>query len=189
MKRIIFLDRDGTLNRDDDYAHKVEDYELLSGVKDGLKRLQNAGYDFIILTSQSGIGRGMYTEADYSNFNSILINDLKDGGINILSTYFCPHHVEYGLGKYKVDCVCRKPKPGLLMQAEKDYGPFDYKSSWSIGDSARDIQMAKNVSSDINGIIIPKNYGTKSVKPLDHSTKVDFMAKNFLEAVEIILNN
>jgi len=189
MKKAIFLDRDGTLNRDEGYTYKIQDYELLPRVKDGLKKLQEAGYSLYILTSQSGIGRSMYDEPDYNKFMNHLLEDLRSESIEIAATYFCPHHPEKAKGDYKIDCECRKPKSGLLKNCEEDHGPFDYRQSWAIGDGLRDIEMAKNIDSAIRGILLPKNFETKSEKAIkdEDRKKVDFVASNFFEAVEIIL--
>ena len=189
MKKIVFLDRDGTINRDKGYTYKIEEYELLPGVKKGLENLIDKKFHIVILTSQSGIGRGMYSEEDYKKFAEHLIADLKNSGIKILGMYYCPHHPEEGIGEYKKDCHCRKPKPGLILEAEKDQGPFDYSNSWAIGDTVRDLEMAKNTHSDIKTILLPKNYGTTDNKPIEKSDFPDFKAENFEKAVKVILEN
>lgn len=187
MKKIVFLDRDGTLNLDKGYTYKLKDYKLLEGVKKGLKKLVENGFDLIVLTSQSGIGRGMYNEEDYKKFTDHFVNDLKSDGVEVLGIYHCPHHSEYGRGKYKIDCDCRKPKPGLMCCAAGVNGPFDYENSWAVGDSVRDLEMAKNFHIQIKTILIPKNYGTKFVEPVEQSNFSDYQVDNFQEAVNIIL--
>lgn len=189
MKKIVFLDRDGVLNYDSGYVYEVKNYLLLDGIKQGLRRLKFNDFNFIILTSQSGIGRNLYKESDYQKFMDYLIEDLKTAGIAILGTYYCPHHAEYGVSEYKKDCDCRKPKPGLILQAERVLGPFDYKSSWAIGDKARDLEMAKNASSDIRTILLPKNFGTIDEEPFVICRAADFKADDFIQAVNIILNS
>lgn len=188
-KKVIFLDRDGTLNLDKGYTYKVEDYLLLDGVKAGLKRLVDAGFGLIILTSQSGIGRGMYTESQYREFMEHLQADLASAGVTVLGAFHCSHHAEHGQGEYKIDCDCRKPKPGLMRQAEKVLGPFDYEQSWAIGDSVRDLEMAKNAHPKIKTILLPKNFATEHKKPLEESDYPDYSVNNFLEAVAIIQTN
>lgn len=188
MKKVIFLDRDGTLNHDRGYTHKVEDYKLLEGVKEGLKRLADAGFSFVILTSQSGIGRGMYDESAYKKYVDHLLDDLKASNVHVAGVYHCPHHAEQGIGGYKVDCDCRKPKPGLLNKAEEELGPFDYKNSWSIGDAVRDLEASKAKHAGIRTILLPKNFGTEDEKKIEESDFPDYKAKNFLEAVDIILS-
>ena len=119
MKKVIFLDRDGTINVEKSYLHKWEDFEFEKNAIEGLKELKDLGYEFIVVTNQSGIGRGYYTEEDLINLNNEMTKKLKEFGINILECFYCPHHPEKGIGKYKVDCSCRKPKPGMLLEGIK----------------------------------------------------------------------
>ncbi|MFW9970234.1 MAG: D-glycero-alpha-D-manno-heptose-1,7-bisphosphate 7-phosphatase [Candidatus Odinarchaeota archaeon] len=105
-KKAIILDRDGVLIEDKNYAYKLEDFELLDGVIEGLRLLQN-NFLFFIVTNQSGIGRGYYTIQDFQNFNNHLIKILKKNKIEILKTYFCPHLRED-------NCECRKPKTKFI---------------------------------------------------------------------------
>ncbi len=192
MKRAIFLDRDGVINKDRGYTFKIFDYELLPGVKQGLQKLQKAGFGLYVLTNQSGIGRGFYTENDYYKFTNYLLSDLNSAGIKIAGCYFCPHHPTNGQGEYKKDCHCRKPKSGLLLQAEKKDGPFDYRKSWVIGDSIRDIETVKNIHPEARGILLPKNYDTNdelSIEAKEKNNKsVNYFVENFLQAVDFILS-
>lgn len=91
MNKAIFLDRDGTINVDKKYLHKIEDFEFLPGVLDGMKMLQNAGYLLIVITNQSGIGRGYYSEKDFEILNSWMLGELESKGIHIARVYYCPH--------------------------------------------------------------------------------------------------
>jgi len=184
MKKVVFLDRDGVLNEDTHYPHELSDYHRLPGVVEGLLALQEAGYVLVILTSQSGIGRGMYTEAQYQKFATHQLRDLAEGGVNITGVFFCPHHLEEGVGEYRIDCECRKPKPGLVKQAAAALGPFDYSSSWIIGDRGRDIEMAQNADARIRGVLVPKNVLDK----FDDSDTRTHRAESFLEAVNYILS-
>ena len=113
MSRFVFLDRDGTLVRDLGYTHRVEDYELLPGVVTGLCRLLGSGYRLAVITNQSGIGRGYYSEAQYAAFQAHLVSDLAGQGITIEASYVCPHHPDDG-------CECRKPRPALLHRARDE---------------------------------------------------------------------
>lgn len=135
MKRFVFLDRDGTLVRDEGYTHRIEDYELLPGVVDGLRRLREAGFELAIVTNQSGIGRGYYDEATYQAFREHLERDLAAHGIPIARTYHCPHAPDDG-------CACRKPEPGMLLRARDELGA-DLAASWVVGDRPHDVEMAE----------------------------------------------
>lgn len=171
--KAIFLDRDGTINVDKGYTHKIEDLKFIPSFIEGLRKLAKSGYKFIILTNQSGIGRGYYKEEDYFAFRDEMHKRLKEQGILITAEYFCPHLSEN-------NCNCRKPKSGMLEQAAKDFN-LDLKQCWAIGDSSRDIQAGKNV-------------GCKTVQVMTGEEKTptlsaDFVARNMIEAADYILNN
>ncbi len=134
MSRFIFLDRDGTLVRDPGYVHRLEDYELLAGVVDGLRKLTRAGYRLAIVTNQSGIGRGYYDVGAFERFQSHLVGDLASAGLRVEQSYHCPHRPDEG-------CVCRKPAPGLLERARDELGA-DLPRSWVIGDAEADVELA-----------------------------------------------
>ncbi|UCE86195.1 MAG: HAD family hydrolase [Deltaproteobacteria bacterium] len=148
MSRFVFLDRDGTLVRDAGYTHRVEDCELLPGVVDGLRRLAQAGYRLAIVTNQSGIGRGYFRSADFEAFQRRLLQDLARAGISIEATYHCPHRPDAG-------CDCRTPEPGLLFRARDELGA-DLARSWVIGDSERDIELARRAGC-AGAVRVPKN--------------------------------
>lgn len=154
-KKAVFLDRDGTINIEKNYLFKIEDFEYLPGVKQGLKILQDAGFLLIIVTNQSGIARGYYTEDDYKILNSWMIDDLKESGINIVATYFCPHHPEAKIEQYRKTCNCRKPGKELFYEAAKEYN-IDIASSYVIGDKHRDLTLCKDEDLDtrVHGYLI-----------------------------------
>ncbi len=135
VSRYVFLDRDGTLVQDAGYTHRVDDYVRLPGVVVGLSRLAAAGFRFAIVTNQSGIGRGYYDESAFHAFQRHLVADLGACDIRIDATYFCPHRPDQG-------CPCRKPEPGLILQAcrELDAAPA---ASWLIGDAPSDVEAAR----------------------------------------------
>ena len=120
----VFLDRDGTINMDKDFVCRIEDFEFLPGAIEGLKLLQDAGYLLIIITNQSGIARGYYTEADFHKLNDWMLTELQEHyGVKIDAVYYCPHLpstdelVAPELKKYRVSCTCRKPQIGLFEKA------------------------------------------------------------------------
>src|SRR3989344_2368559 len=119
--RAVLIDRDGTINVDTGYTYKVEDLRFENNALKALRLLQTPDYLLIIVTGQSGIGRGIYAEQDYRRFMEAMYAQFRLEGINIDGEYFCPHHPKAGIGKYKVDCECRKPKTGMLEQAARDF--------------------------------------------------------------------
>ena len=154
--KAIILDRDGTLIEDKNYAYKIEDFELLPGVIEGLKLLQNK-FLFFIVTNQSGIGRGYYTIQDFQNFNNHLINVLKTHKIEILKTYFCPHLREE-------NCECRKPKTKFIDEIIKEFN-VDINKSWMMGDHPSDVQFGINAS--CRTIFLTTGHGDKHLDELE----------------------
>lgn len=149
--RFVFLDRDGTLVHDGGYVHRVEDYRLLPGVVEALQELRDAGFRFAIVTNQSGIGRGLYTEADFARFQRRLLDDLEAGGIVIEATFMCPHLPD-------AQCACRKPSPASLLEA-RDRFAIDLAASWVIGDHAVDVRLAANAG--CGGILLLTGHGAE----------------------------
>lgn len=154
MNKAIFLDRDGTINAEKNYLYRIEDFDFLPGVIDGLKLLQDNGYLLIIITNQSGIGRGYYTEEDFNILNDWMISTLKSKGVNISKVYYCPHLIDAKIDKYRIDCDCRKPKLGLYKNAINDFD-IDISLSYAIGDKIRDCAICE--TSDCKGFLIGNN--------------------------------
>lgn len=142
--KVIFLDRDGTINVDYEYVHDKNKLEFIDGSIEGLKKMQEMGFKLIIITNQSGIGRGYFTLEEYYNFNSYFLEELKSYGINIEKVYFCPHI-------HEDNCECRKPKIGMFKKAIDDYN-VDIEKSFAIGDKERDLCICKQ--SSVSGIIV-----------------------------------
>lgn len=147
--RFVFLDRDGTLVREVEYGHRLEDYEMLPGVPESLRRLASAGFQLAIVTNQSGIGRGYFTRADFERFQARLLSDLDAAGVRIAATYLCPHHPDDA-------CTCRKPRPGLLYRARDELGA-DLAVSWVIGDHVKDMELAR--AAGCRGILVRTGHG------------------------------
>jgi len=135
QNRVVFLDRDGVINEDNGYVYKIEDFIFKDGVFDSLKRLQDLGYKLIVVTNQSGIGRGYYSEEEFLKLTSFMKDEFKKNGIKIDKVYYCPH-------KPEDNCECRKPKNKMFKDAIKEFD-IDPKLSWMIGDKPSDIEAAK----------------------------------------------
>ena len=178
-RKALVLDRDGTLVEDTMYPHRIEDFKLLPGVIKGLKKLSKQ-FIFIIITNQSGIGRGIHTEEDMHNFNKKLVEELKKSNIEIKKVYFCPHTPEQL-------CECRKPSDKYIKDAEKEFN-IDLKNSWAVGDHPHDVEMGIKASCKTVYLLTGHGKGhkdglkAKSIKP-------DFIAGDFLEAAEFIMKN
>lgn len=149
--KAVFLDRDGTINIDKKYVYKIEDFEFIDGVIDALRELQNNGYILIIITNQSGIAHGYYTEEDYNILNAWMTHVLNKRGVKLGATYFCPHHKDGIIQRYRIKCNCRKPQVGLFEQAIKDFD-IDISKSYAVGDRMRDVEVCKRYG--IKGIVV-----------------------------------
>lgn len=141
MNKAIFLDRDGTLNPDPGYISNPDDFNLFEGVAEALARFQKAGYLLILITNQSGIARGLISKEQLEAIHERLQTQLARGGARLDAIYHCPHHPDFPPVNGESDCNCRKPKPGMILQAIKDHG-VDPSESFMIGDRSSDIKIA-----------------------------------------------
>lgn len=148
------MDRDGTINVEKYYLYKTVDFEFLPGVIEGLKLLQGAGYHLIIITNQSGIGRGYYLEEDFIALNDWMIKELEKDGIYISKTYYCPHLPDAKIEKYRKCCTCRKPALGMYDQAIREFN-IDLSQSYAIGDKIRDCSICEGTK--CRGYLIADN--------------------------------
>lgn len=142
MRKVLFLDRDGVINKDVSYLYKIADLQWVDGAKEALKLAHDSGYELIVVTNQSGVARGYYKETDVQILHDYMGNELFKAGAPILHFYYCPHHKDGTVERYAVDCNCRKPKPGMILQAIKDFD-VDVEHSFLIGDSQRDVDSAE----------------------------------------------
>jgi D-glycero-D-manno-heptose 1,7-bisphosphate phosphatase len=145
--KTIFLDRDGVVNKDVNYAYKIVDFEFIDGIFEVCIYFQNLGYKIIIVTNQSGISRGYYSENDFQTITSWMLAQFKKNNINILDIFHCPHSPDSG-------CNCRKPKPGMLLNARNKHN-IDMHDSWIIGDKEADI--IAGIGSGITNTILIKS--------------------------------
>ncbi|WP_374674239.1 D-glycero-beta-D-manno-heptose 1,7-bisphosphate 7-phosphatase [Ideonella sp.] len=141
-RRAAFLDRDGVINRDTGYLHRWEDFEFLPGVLPALQRLQAAGWALVVVTNQSGIARGYYTEADYQALTGHMRQAMADAGAPPLAVYHCPHHPRGQVEALARECDCRKPQPGMLRRAAAEHG-LSLADSFMVGDKLADVQAAR----------------------------------------------
>lgn len=141
MKKCLFLDRDGVINEDRGYVHKVEDFVFKAGIFELCKDYISKGFIIIVVTNQSGIGRGYYTEEDFHVLTDWMKQQFLNEGITLTDVFYCPYHPD-GLGKYKEDSFNRKPNPGMILEAAEKYN-IDLKSSVLIGDRETDMEAGK----------------------------------------------
>lgn len=158
MQKVVFLDRDGTINEEVNYLHRPEDLRVLAGVPEALRLLKDHGYRLVIVTNQAGVARGYYTEAEVEKLHNCLNQVLRKQGGEIDRFYYCPHHPGYGIGAYKKQCHCRKPGTGMFEMAEQ-VEPVDKTQSWMIGDKLIDIQAGKSYG--VKTALVGTGYGTQ----------------------------
>lgn len=149
----VFLDRDGTLNIDKGYVHRIEDWEWIPGAIGAIAGFKKAGFLVIVVSNQAGIARGYYHEQDVFNLNVLINRELKEHGTVIDKFYHCPHHPEFGLVRA---CACRKPLPGMIEKAAQDFD-IDLGRSWLVGDKASDVQAG--LAAGVKAILVQTGYG------------------------------
>ncbi|HQT01250.1 MAG: hypothetical protein B7Y26_03735 [Hydrogenophilales bacterium 16-64-46] len=142
MRRALFLDRDGIVNVDRHYVYRPEDFEFVEGIFDLCRDMQALGYAPVVVTNQAGIGRGYYSEADFHRLTDWMLARFGDAGVRVEGVYFCPYHPEHGVGAYRQESACRKPNPGMLLQARDELG-VNLADSLLIGDKESDIEAAQ----------------------------------------------
>lgn len=155
--KAVFLDRDGTINIEKNYLYEIDKFEFLPGVLEGLKRLKEAGYDLIIITNQSGIARGYYTEEQYQKLEDWMLGQLKEARAEITAVYHCPHLPDAQVMEYRKDCDCRKPKLGMFYQAIEKY-QIDVSKSFAIGDKMRDLELCRQTDAKGFQVYSEKDY-------------------------------
>jgi D-glycero-D-manno-heptose 1,7-bisphosphate phosphatase len=177
----VFVDRDGTICFDKHYLADPGGLELIPTVVEGLKKLTRAGVPIVIVTNQSGVARGYFTEETLKKIHKRLIEILEEQGVRILDIFYCPHMPDAG-------CDCRKPAPGLLMQASKAR-KIDLRKSYVIGDRMMDVEMAHKVGA--KGILVPElgdQYGIED-EIRESKEKADCRCDTFSDAVEWVLSD
>jgi D-glycero-D-manno-heptose 1,7-bisphosphate phosphatase len=140
-RKVLFLDRDGVINVDHGYVHTAAQTQWVPGIFELCAAARDAGYAPIVVTNQAGIARGYYTEAQFVAYTRWVHGQFAQRGVPLLATYYCPHHPQAGIGAYRVACDCRKPGPGMLLAAAKDFG-LRLGECVLIGDMPSDLQAA-----------------------------------------------
>lgn len=138
----VFIDRDGVINVDSGYISKVDEFEFIDGIFKACLALKDMGYLLVLVTNQSGIARGYFSEDDFIVLTEWMDWNFSDAGVEFDGIYYCPHHPEHGDETYKKECDCRKPKPGMLFSAREDLD-IDMSKSVMIGDKADDMRAAE----------------------------------------------
>lgn len=187
MNKAVFLDRDGTINSEVGYLSRTGQIQILEGVTGALQLFKEHGFLNIIITNQSGIARGYFTEEQLSEIHIEFMNLLRiDGKPLIDGIYYSPYHADGTVQEYKKDSSCRKPGTGMIEEAVKKHG-IDLNKSFLIGDSMADMQCAENAG--IRKILVLTGYGKKTAEECAKTgIEPDFTAENIEKAAHYILS-
>ena len=180
MRRAVFLDRDGTINVEKEYLYRIVDFEFLSGAADAVRLLNEAGFLVVVVTNQSGVARGYYTEEDVENLHRHIDRELEKTGARVDAWLYCPHHPD-GRSSYGLPCNCRKPLPGMLKEAAQRYD-IDLKTSIMIGDKLADVSAGQGAG--CRTVLVRTGYGADQECHLSDATTV---FDNLLEAVKSLV--
>ena len=177
-KPAVFIDRDGTINVEKNYLHRYEDWEWTPGAINAIKVLNDAGFLVIVVTNQAGVARGMYGEDDILRLHEQVDRELASHGAHVDGYYYCPHHPDHGETR---ECECRKPEPGMLLEAQRDHD-IDMNSSYMIGDKLSDVEAG--MAAHVKSILVTTGYGAEAAAKLPPDAHT---AANLSEAVQMIL--
>ena len=186
MEKVIFLDRDGTLNEEVNYLYRREELILFDGVPEALKLFKEHGYRLVVVTNQAGVARGYYGEEDVVKLHRYMNDLLRPRGAEIDAFYYCPHHPEHGIGGYAIFCHCRKPETGLFEMAERRFA-VDKARSWMIGDKMSDILAGKNYG--VHTALVGTGYGAEVNREQEKKGEIpyDIYGATLLEAARKII--
>lgn len=142
LQPAVFLDRDGVINEDTGYVHNVKQFNFINGVFEACRIFNASGYKIIVITNQAGIARGFYSEKKFKHLTKWMLSKFNDNGVEVEDVYYCPHHPVYGRGEYLRKCKCRKPSPGLILDAARKHF-LDLNRSILVGDKVSDIDAGR----------------------------------------------
>jgi len=180
----IFLDRDGTITREVDYLRAVKDLRLLPGAASAVRTLNEAGFAVVVVTNQSGIARGLLTEKQFHEIHAALVQRLARHRARLDGMYYCPHHPQATVARYRQECECRKPAPGLLRQAARELD-LDLTHSYAIGDRARDLAPGRAVG--CRTVLVRSGYGAEQEANWGETWRPDQVTKDLRAAAEWVL--
>lgn len=169
MRQAVFLDRDGTINEERDYLFRCEEFRFIPGVPQAIKKLNDAGLLVVVVTNQSGVARGYYSESDVERLHHFIQQQLATIGAHIDAFYYCPHHPTKGQGVYKRACCCRKGEPGMLLQAAQEHD-IDLARSYIVGDKLADVEAG--LAAGCTPLLVLTGYGAKQRHQMPEQTAI-----------------
>lgn len=176
----VFLDRDGVINVDVGYLYRPEDFRFIKGSAEALRIIRQKGWKLVVVTNQSGIARGMYTEQQYLLLDKYMRDRLSEMGVPLDGSYYCPHHPDFGSEKYRKVCSCRKPNPGMLLEAARDLD-IDLARSYMVGDRKSDLLAGRNAG-------VEKTVLVRTGEPVteEAASEADYVLNNLRELADLI---
>ncbi len=186
LRPAVFVDRDGTLNREVNYLTRPDELRLLPGAADAIARLRQAGYAVVVVTNQSAVARGLITEDDLESIHNELRRQLGCDRVELDGVYYCPHHPEHGAASYRMDCNCRKPRPGLLLRAASDLN-LDLKRSVMVGDKLIDLQAGWNAGCRAALVLTGHGEGTRTNADAEILRRIDCIAHDLSRVADWLL--
>lgn len=181
----VFLDRDGTINEDVGYISDPDDFQLIPGSAEAIARLNGEGFVVIVVTNQSGVARGYFTEDDVLTINNKMVGELEKVGAYVDGVYYCPHHPDFGDEGYRLDCECRKPGTGMVKKAAREFN-IDVKRSFVVGDHRGDLELGRNAGAKT--IMVLTGHGREERKKMEgDGIAPDHIADDLSSAVGYIL--
>jgi len=190
-KGAIFLDRDGTINEEMGYINHQIRFIVFPYVAESIRIFNTLGLKVIIVTNQSGIARGYFSESLVKELHESLLEKMMKENAKIDAIYYCPHHPKEGQEMYKIDCDCRKPKPGMILKAVKEH-EIDLRSSFMVGDRYKDVLFAKNLNIKSGLVLTGYGRGEYEYDKDKWKYKPDFIGENLIDVarqIELTVNN
>jgi D-glycero-D-manno-heptose 1,7-bisphosphate phosphatase len=186
IRRAVFIDRDGTISEEVGYVNHVSRYRVFPFAAEAVRALNEAGWLAVLVTNQAGVARGYFAEEMIGRVHDVLTAELERGGARLDAIYYCPHHPTVGEPPYRLDCDCRKPRPGLIRRAAHELR-LDLARCWMVGDRYSDTELARNAG--VRSAFVLTGYGRGE---LEHQAQAwphrpDLVAENLLEAVREIV--
>jgi D-glycero-D-manno-heptose 1,7-bisphosphate phosphatase len=161
--RAVFLDRDGTINVEREYLHRVEDFAFIEGAGEAIRRLRAAGFLVIVVTNQSGVARGYFGLKEVETLHQHLQAELARLGTQVDAFYCCPHHPREGVGEFRRECDCRKGRPGMLLRAAREHA-IDLDRSYMVGDKVADVEAGR--AAGCQSLLVLTGHGAREVEEL-----------------------
>jgi D-glycero-D-manno-heptose 1,7-bisphosphate phosphatase len=186
MNRAVFLDRDGTLNEEVGYVNHASRFQVFPWAAEAVRLINQAGYKVIVLTNQSGVARGLFSDSLVHEVHYKLETELNKQGARLDAIYYCPHHPSGRVAPYCVECDCRKPRPGMVERAQREFD-LDLGRCYFVGDRYLDVSLAHTVGA--RGILVLTGYGLgeRDYQQMTWPRQPDHIAEHLLDAVRWII--